>query len=466
MLPTHSAPPLPRIDLESDRQALDAQFVEDLEELADWCTKKRIFIARTTVYEELIRLEPDHTKARRGLGHTKDKNGQWNANKNRIKPVDWSKKAAAQFPAKRAALTTKYIDTLYSMFEAALPTLSDAARNKWELILLESSPDDERIHTMRGEVKLDERWVLKETARSKKRRAEIKEFVRESIATAPRPEPGTALMNEKGLGIAWKTIIESPTARCLGTCDEAEATRLVAAAHALRELFNSCFKVEANYPKQLTIYSLANPGEKDKFVGAYPGIDETYRAYLMKLEGACIRGAWTFAQWAGNRARRVDGMVRLESSWLFADAFSIDSKQGWALEGFGLYFTRELLGTRLTWFATPSEYALPKDDLALQQRLLDTNTNWMTEANVVMQSPQRPRLARLLSKNVNKLTTPDLLYSYVLAAFLLESESDSVGPILKQIGEGIAPETVIKEHLGFTLEELDDRVRRWLSERK
>jgi len=464
--PAPFAAPSAALDLEADREALAAHFKQDLEKLAKWCTKKRIFIARTSVFEELIRIDPDHGVARRGLGHTKDKNGVWHPNANRIKPVNWSKKAAAEFPAKRAELKTSYLNEMYALFEKASKDLTKDERAAWEQLLLEHGPDDERIHNMRGETKLGERWVLKETARAKARRAEIKEFVRESIATAPVPSPSQATATEKQLGVDWKSIFESPDARCLGTCDEAEATRLVAATHALRALFNSCFKVEANFPKQLTIYSLANPGEKEKFLAAYPNVDDTYRSFLMKLDGACIRGAWTFAQWAKNRARRVDGIVRLESSWLFADAFSIDAKTGWAIEGFGLYFTRELLGTRLTWFATPSEYALPKEDLALQQRLLDSKANWIKEAHVVLQSEKRPRLSQLLTKNVNKLTTPDLLYSYVLAAFLLESESDSVGPLLKQLGEGVPPKPAFEELLGLSLEELDDRVRRWLSERK
>ena len=48
--------------------------------------------------------------------------------------------------------------------------------------------------------------------------------------------------------------------------------------------------------------------------------------------------------------------VRLGLAWLFYDAYGVWLKHGMLFEGLGLYLTRELIGTRLTWFVQPSQY--------------------------------------------------------------------------------------------------------------
>jgi hypothetical protein len=103
--------------------------------------------------------------------------------------------------------------------------------------------------------------------------------------------------------------------------------------------------------------------------------------------------------------------------------------------------------------------------MALQARLLDTRTNWMNEANLVLQKPQRPELAFLVGKDVNQLTTEGLLYAYVLAAYLIEAESDRIPAIFTRIGKGEASVAVLESEFGLTLEQLGLRVRRWLAER-
>ena len=132
----------------------------------------------------------------------------------------------------------------------------------------------------------------------------------------------------------------------------------------------------------------------------------------------------------------------------------------------GVYLTRELVGTRLTWYVKPSEYLVEEDDNALRARMLDTRSNWMNEALKVLESEERPNLALLLGRDVNQLTTEDLLYSYVLCAYLLEAEGDRFPRILTKIGEGSPSVEVLEEVLELSLPKLEERVIRWLKERR
>jgi hypothetical protein len=74
-------------------------------------------------------------------------------------------------------------------------------------------------------------------------------------------------------------------------------------------------------------------------------------------------------------------------------------------------------------------------------------------------------LAFLVGKDVNQLTTEGLLYAYVLAAYLIEAESDRIPAIFTRIGKGEASVAVLESEFGLTLEQLGLRVRRWLAER-
>lgn len=267
------------------------------------------------------------------------------------------------------------------------------------------------------------------------------------------------------MGLAWSAVYTSPVGRSLGTGSTAEIEKLNQAMWVTYEYFNSTFSSKAKLPKNLTVFTLASPADGMAFVDAHPDVDDEYREFLRTLEGSGIRGTGDFAQWSSDEQRRLDGLVRQALAWLFASGFEIFPKHGWAFEGFGLYLTRELVGTRLTWFAGPSTNMPAAQEQALRRRLLDPTCNWMNEAYEVVKRPQRPQLNLLLEKDVSEMSPEDLLYSYVLAAYLVEAESVKLPTILTKMGQGTKSATAIEAELGINVLELDRRLRRWLSER-
>lgn len=472
---SRSAPPLtpvPRVgqddgqDIESERAAARERLIEGLEELAEWCSKKKLYLKRQSVYESMLHFDPDNTVARRGLGFVKDKNGEWKPSERRVEPKDWSQSAARQFPKKRAEVAQSYRDTMLGLLTKYEGRVSP---KQTEVILddiLFADPDDADVRRMRGEAKLDGHWVLSQTVVAKERRKVLRDMVRKAFQDAPKPVEGEANAREAAFGIGWKAVFTTPQVRSLGTGSSDEVSRMTEAMSAARDYFNGALSVVANFPKDFTVFTLARPSDKMAFLMGHPAIDQTYRDFLFQLEGSGIQGSGDLAHWSEDVDRRLDGLVRQAIMWLFAESYQIFPKQGWAFEGFGLYMTRELVGTRLTWFVKPSEYLVEADDMALQARLLDTRTNWMNEASLVLAKPERPKLAFLLGKDVNELTTEDLLYAYVLAAYLLEAEHAKIPKIFGRMGKGEASVLVLEEELGLKLVELDEHVRRWLSERR
>ena len=453
-------------ELEEARQAARERLVLKLGELSEWCTKKKLYACRVGVFEALVHFDPDHTEARRGLGYKRGRDGEWLPPKKQKEPRDWDKSAAREFPERRSALVVEYREEMLALLERFAETMTEEDREAIFADILFADPDDARVHELKGEVKVGDAWVLVQTSRAATRRAQLKERVVEAYASAPKPERTEANEREQALGIEWTAVFASPEVRSLGTGEESEIERMVTAMHATLHYFNGAFGCEASYPDPLTVYTLPRASDKLAFLMAHPSIDAEYRKFLMDLDGSGIQGSGDLAHWAPDEKRRLDGMVRQALGWLLALEYGIGTQQGWIFEGFGLYMTRELVGTRLTWFVRESKYLTPEEDQALKARLMDSSSNWMNEAHKLFTAEKPTKLQFMLGKNVNQLTTEDMLYAYVLAAFLLEAESEKLPELIRMIGKGKTSQEAFQLVFGLDVRQLDERVKRWLSERR
>jgi hypothetical protein len=453
-------------DLDAARSAARGRLVQSLEELVEWCTKKKLYASRVGVYESLLHFQPEHTAALRGLGYKKGRKGEWLPPKQRKPPKNWNKSAERRFPKQRSAVVTTYRDEMLILLEEHAAGIDAADRSAIYADILFADPDDARVHELLGEVRVDGVWVLAQSARSKSRRQAMRMLVTQAFADAPQPSASAANEAELALGIKWTAVFEADGVRSLGTGEEEEVMRLPIAMHATRSYFNAVLGAKAAYPDPLTVYTLPRASDKLAFLMGHPAIDETYRKYLMALDGSGIRGSGDFAHWAPDPVRRLDGLVRQSISWLLTGGFGIKPAHGWAFEGFGLYLTRELVGTRLTWFVRESKYLTPEEDQALKARLLDSRANWMDEAFQMFATGKPIKLQFLLGKSVNSLDARDMLYSYCLAAYMLEAEAQKLPQLLTAIGQGKTSQAAFQDVLGLDVRRLDERLRRWLSERR
>ncbi len=452
-------------DLIKDRAVVRAKLEAQLMELVEDCSKKKLFATRTALYELVLEFDPENVEAKKGLGYKKQKDGSWTLKPRRMAPKDKSASLAEEIEAQKKEALTVYAEHLLAVLKSYESVASKENRELLMSDVLAVDPNNAVVREARGETLLEEDWVLKETAIAKQRRAELKDFVRAAFASLPPLAAVEPTPREAAFGLPWSVVISTPVGRTLGTASKAEIEKLSQAMWVTRSYFNDTLGARGTLPKELTVYSFGAPADGLVFVDKHPDVDEDYRAFLKTLEGSGIQGTGDFAQWAPNEQRRLDGLVRQAVAWLFAGAYEIFPKHGWVFEGFGLYLTREIAGTRLTWFVGPSSTLDAQSEQELRDRLMEPTTNWMNEAFLILQAPGRPNLKKLLEKGVNELTPEDLLYSYVLAAYLIEAEAPHVPELLRTIGKGKSSVLAIQAELKTQIPELEDRILRWLSER-
>src|SRR5690606_36061384 len=132
-------------------------------------------------------------------------------------------------------------------------------------------------------------------------------------------------------------------------------------------------------------------------------------------------------------------------------------------EGVGQYLTRELVGTRLTWFV--SEAADPAT-ASLRGKLMNPESNWIQEAYDLLATGTAVPLDDLLRRDLDRLDVPGALTGYALVAYLLEGQPTRALEFVTRAARGDDPSAIAREVLKRTPVELQERLVQWLSERR
>ena len=457
---------------DEDWQELRAREVQELVEglagFAAWCGESKLYGQRAETYRLILGFDPDHEEARRGLGHKRGPDGAWREVPLEREPRDHDAKALARAPTERAKVIDPFCERLVAL-AAEVPENGAPPEARAALLadVLRVAPDHPGAHGLAGEARAEDgAWVLRETLVAKERRAAIKDAVRAAYQGAPAPQVVELLPREREVGVALRGAAAGPLVRVAGTVGDDELARTCRALHAAHAAFGTLLGITPVYHEDFTVFLLA-PSDEEAFLAGHPAVTDEMRGFLATLESSGIQGTGDFASWAPDEERRRDAAVRFALGWMLEVAFGTTTEQGWVYEGLGLYLTREIVGTRLSWFVQPSELTSSSEDMGLRARLLEGDTNWMNEALVVLRKEQRPKLADVLARTANELRTEDLLLAYVTAAYLLEARTpEETGELLRRAGRGLPPEKVVAPALGMGVDELDGRVLRWLSERR
>jgi hypothetical protein len=439
-----------------------AALVKDLEGYAAWCGGKDLLLERQKALELVLTLDPDHVEAHKTLGHVRAKDGSWSPSEKPRTFRDHDRQALAEAPARFGAATQGYTDALVALLEAG--GLAPAERELVAHEALRFHPDDERVHVLLGEVKGDKGWVLPETVRAKDRREVLRGLVKTALEGAPPAQPTAVLPREKAIPLALQAVA-APGIRAVGTANTEELQLGCLAVLALEKLLRDVFASPHGLPDDTTLFLLALPTHKAAFVEHHPGITPAQRPYFEKLECGGVQGTNDFAAWTGDTQQRIDAVVRLALGYWLAGAYHVQVDQGWIYEGLGLYLTRSLVRTRLTWLAQASSVLAPEQDMALRHKLKDPETNWMDEALRLLVERRAPRLVELFPKGAGQLTTEDVLYAYALTTYLLEARPEAVGPMLEQLGKGTARAQAFQQAVGMDLDAFERHFERWLRER-
>lgn len=449
-------------DVQSLLDEAHGVLVEELESYVAWCTENGLFRSRARALEEILTVAPDHADARRILGYRQE-GDEWIAPDRPKVFHDRNEEAKAESEERFERALGFFVDFVVLLLDD--PAIGPEARDVLEREALRVGPDDPRIHAMRGEVRLDQAWALKESAAAQRRRAELRDLVAALAAAPAEPEPASPMPRELAFGLDFE-IAEAPGLRVLTTGEHEEAVHVLAAMESARRLFDVVFDAEAFFPNGCTVFVLTRPEEKAAFLERHPALTKGERERLARLDGSGVEGTADWAFWEGDAEKRLDGVVRMTFDWFFRKCLDVSPDQGWIHEGFGLYLTWLLVGTRQNWFVGSTGNVDPKSAFGIRNQLLDPDVSWMEAAFDAMQGVRPGDLSALFSRRADELGVQDLLCSYALAAFFLEAWPDEVPPLLARISAGVPAEEAIRERLGTDLEATRRRFVQWLDERR
>ena len=455
---------VPLRDLASAVAKARADYANALYKAGDWAKKKDWYGEAERIWDEVLVLDADHKKARKALGFTMDrKTDAW------VRDDDWrpgrneGRVAQSELEEREAEARSEYRDDLL----AAVVAHGEGADVEEVRAILDPVarffPEDAVLQQHMGRVEGWEGrpWVLPEAKVAKARRDELRKYGRELRDRAPASAAGEPTEEENGIGLDW-TAAALGDWRCLTTAKRDEADDALRVAWSAGELFRHVLDPEAKLPAGLTLYTLDDFGERESIVKlpiVRPGDKEAIES---------VSSFWldwhTLSVVDQEKTGRMDGVSRQCIAWLLKDRFGISSRHGWVFEGVGLYLSYRVVGTRLGIFVRESKYTSEGSPESLLARLRGSRSNWFRIAHEVLNSEYKPNFAFMLGKDVNNLTGEELMYGYVLSAYLLEVMPEKVPDVLKRIGAGNAPATVIEETFGAKLDEVERNLLNWLDD--
>ena len=448
-------------DYASGRKAAMTELIKRLEALAEWCNSEELFEERDRVWRSILTLDTNDVAARKGLRYARNPDGSWKEPAPR-EAKNMNKKALeVELPGKRSDAIAAYRDALLDALERTPP--DPALRKATFAEILAVDPDDARVHKLLDEVKVDGKWMMPESAAGKKRRGELKAFVKSSLDGASATEAEAPTDAEKALADKWTGAVRAGGVRVLGTVPEAECQKIARTCAAIGPLLHSLFDCKVEYPADYTLYVFASPQQKSEVVDKLPNQSDTSRAFMRSMASVGVSGSENVIIGDIDAPKRLDGAVRHTLIHLLRTAYGIDVQHGWVWEGLGLYLTRELVGTRLTWFVLASPGA---DQDKMRGNLLTPSSNWMNEALKLLDGQKPPDLSFVVAREVTQMHIEDMLCAYALAAYFLEGHPQEMDALLRLIGSGDATASAVQGLFGTSMEGTQARLARWLRERK
>lgn len=463
-----------RDGFEVERAALAKELIAGLEAHADWCTAKKIWIERNRTLEAILMVDPGNMSAKRGLGWQQVADGVWEPPKDPKPAKNFDPGALKEVPKRFADAIRPWRDHLVALLETYKAELTPAQRESVFAQVLAVDPNDDFVRASRGEERSDKIWVLSETVRAKARRAEIKGIVKQALADVPAPKDFVPTANDMVFHVDWKNCVATDRVRVLSTGTREEAVRALSVLHASRDVFQNVFGTTTDLGGSFTIFLLSDPESKKTFVENIPGVSAAQRSFYEHVDGSGLQNSNSGAWWSPSVERRLDGVTRHSFGAMFQAEFGLSVDIAWAWEGLGLYLTREMIGSRFTWYIVPvpdnQSSSVKRVGQDWMKKLLTPGTNWMNEGYQLLRAGQAPTLIATLNRPLNKMTPQDLFLSYVVGAYLLEAQSPRLSGMLRLLGgknkPGQKPAQVWLFSLSMDLGVFAQRLERWLGERR
>jgi hypothetical protein len=454
----------PRGDFQAEYAAATKDLVPKLEAFADWCATVKLYAERDKACEAILRFDASHEAAHRTLKHSRQRDGTWVVPEKRVESRNYGDKLK-DGAAKRSAIVAEFRSKVVELVKAAGEALEPAQRDAIFADVLAIDAEDAGSRELVGEVRRDEQWVVKEALTSKESRVALKETIKTAVAGVPASSAAELRGSEGELKVAWTSMVALPNVRVLSSGGLPEAQKVATMCAATMAVFRKLTGATVEIPEGFTVYLLTTPVARDAFLANWPGWSDDERARLKTWAGAGVPGDIHQARWDADEARRLDGSVRHVIGLLTLLNYGYDhQKCAWAWEGVGLYLTREIVGTRYTWYSTGPATG-DADAKELLGKLMMTDVNWMNECFQRAKRGKAPKIAVLAERKIDQFGVDEVLTSYALAAYLIEGRPDKLGAVLAKLGE-LGTVGSLEAALACDVARLDERFVRWLGERK
>jgi hypothetical protein len=447
--------------LEELRRTASVRAAEELVELAQWCHGRRLYHSRDDAYALALLYDADQETARSKLRYVR-REGAWVQVRPPAETKDHDESALPEFDRRRRAIGGRYAEVVIEQLERGWRASPPETRARVFEEILRLDPDHERTRRARGEIRRDDRWVLRETPRAAKRRTELDRMAQTALRETPPAKRDALTDEEKAFGVLWTEVLQGRDWRLLTAGPAAEASRCAQVADASRTLLAEALGIRFGTVPGMRLLVTTNKEQYLKVLRNHPATDEQTLKFDGTLSGCWLKESRTCSLFDNTEARRFEGCARQPVGFHLWGRFGLSGKQGWLWEGVGLYFTYRLTGERLSYFTRKTRYANTAVAVrGLDEKMRDPKSDWFKLAAEL----EPPDWELLLAKDVNQLTNAELVWSYVLAGFVLEAYPHKAGTILAAIGKGRASSEVLPEELGMSLRMLAERVPRWAAER-
>ncbi len=457
-------PALAQKEITEKQTKATKSFVAELEKLAEWADKQKLFRERNRTDELILVLDPENAPARKALGFEK-KNGAWTKSANPKESGNLATDGMKEFGERRQKANDAFLGAMDQLLKDERGMIDGDLKNRIASDMAAVDREDPRARAAGGETNVANKWVLSETANAVIRRGLVTKLAKAALAAVPAAGGLTPEEVESSLGIGWPSRAATKSARCLCTGDAKEAPRIAHACEAAAEFFAKLFDEKVVLPDSFTIYALTDTLARDTLLAKYPGIPAAERTAGKGLGGFTLPGGSRFACWGPQPPERLDQSVRRAFGVLLERAFGIGSQQGALHEGLGLYLTYQLIGTKLTWYIGPRKYAVSGKDV-LQDKLHKNETDWMAEAKALLAKPDHPPLKAMLAHDLNDLTPEEMLYSYLLAAYFIEGSPDDSPRFIRALCRPTPSDKAAYDAYGVNVDGLEARIKRWARELK
>jgi hypothetical protein len=452
-------------DLLKDRtRKAIATLNSELEELALWADKNKLFAARDEAYELLIVYATEHRAARQCLRYHRNREGVWQRRTYK-RPRNHERELVPEFERRMKEIRTKFIASMHVVLDACTQR---PIRQQIELadIMLRFDPDDAKSRRIRKETKLDGKWVLDETARAKLRRVDFAKTVTEITDGMKKPKKVPATEDERKLGVDWVGFWQGVWWRASGTTDSDEVLHALKMLDASHPFFDHAFGTKTTVPPRCGFYLLSGKEEAGTVLQNHALISDAKREYFLRLRAAWVPHHPIFFHWSDSPVVRLDGSVRMALGLLILRNFKINTTRGWVWEGLGLYLDYCLTGSHRTVFVTPEmkTRATRRTPFDIETRMKKPGADWIQLAFDLVTGDAAPPIELMTKKKVNKMDPEDLVYAYALVAYIVEGHEDRAAAFFSYHGNQRKFVETVEKVFEIPFDYFMERYHRWLHE--